>query len=191
MLNPRCRQKLAANGHWKSRCSAVSGELKQRSHVWSATIFFLWRLDLHCSLPCITNHAKNWTRGGAQELQKFPKLGSDGSMLDLIILYNPDVCSTPLSNAKAELRLSLWLLRITRDSRSLTLSSSVATSVVKRRTRWCLSPSATTKWTGWFGFLQWLYSAGNCSAMLSSPAQTSCQNDVDFPSPNWTVVIAW
>ena len=135
ILNPRCSKKLAANGHWKIRCSAVSGELWQRSQVGSATIFFLNRLDLLWSLPCMSSQAKNCTRGGAQERQKVPVLGSGGSLLDLIILYSPDVCRVPFSIANAEFRPSLLSVNTTRDKSSLTVASSSIASAVSRGTR--------------------------------------------------------
>jgi len=71
----------------------------------------------------MSSQAKNYTRGGAQERQKVPVLGSSGSLLDLIILYSPDVCRVPFSIANAEFRPSLLFVNTTRDKSSLTVVS--------------------------------------------------------------------
>ena len=104
---PRRCQTVAEKGQKNNRCSVVSGAPPQTSQVTLSTIFFLKRFVLHCRRPCRTNQAKNWIRGGAHERQNELSICCGWSLLDLIILYSPEVISAPPSaTAKGVLRRS-------------------------------------------------------------------------------------
>ena len=132
---PRRCQTVAEKGQKNNRCSVVSGAPPQTLQVTLSTIFFLKRFVLHCRRPCRTNQAKK-IRGGAHERQNELSICCGWSLLDLIILYSPEVISAPPSaTVKGVLRRSSTSVRATPDRMSFTSCNSRAATAVSRGTR--------------------------------------------------------